>query len=444
MRSVRLIVGLLLVFVPIPVQAADSDKFTVMTRNVYLGADVTPAMELLPNFSAAAEFLWTQMQQTDFHKRSVGIAREVKLINPDVIALQEATQWVCAGHVWSRKKVVYDFTQILLAALNQQGMTYKVATANGAVAANTGFSINPIPGVTIVSDSATFQPLFGTDTASCGFRIADVLLVKSEHDVIEVGNTEYKDSYTIIPTLMTVYRGYTWADIQIHGSTIRFVATHLESLFDANKVPVSKHQADQLVADAEEITMPLVVMGDLNSDPRDPRSTDSLNPGGQPEANSKCQVQTRFPTAASAIDTCNAYWTMISAGFMDSGPDATAAQNFTWGYNALLTGPDPRRSAGMTDRLDYVMTKNVAQPIANQIFGNQFPEGSGVWNCGNNPCAASDHAGVAATFPLPMSTQQDDAFKDHRPFPIGFWKLTGISISSLLVLRLRRRFLKKS
>ena len=51
----------------IPAQAAEH-QVTVMTRNLYLGSDVGVAMNLIPNFSAAAQFMWDQVKKTDFNK----------------------------------------------------------------------------------------------------------------------------------------------------------------------------------------------------------------------------------------------------------------------------------------------------------------------------------------------------------------------------------------
>ena len=61
----------------LPAATDDAPTVTVMTRNLYLGADVGPAMNLLPDFGAATEFMWGQVRQTDFPARAQGLAREV-------------------------------------------------------------------------------------------------------------------------------------------------------------------------------------------------------------------------------------------------------------------------------------------------------------------------------------------------------------------------------
>ena len=87
---------------------------------------------------------------------------------------------------------------------------------------------------------------------------------------------------------MTIYRGYTWADIYIENIAVRFVTTHLESIWDENKVPNAAKQATQLISDLKDTNMPLVVIGDFNSDPRDPRPANAANPGLQPTASEEC------------------------------------------------------------------------------------------------------------------------------------------------------------
>ena len=45
-------------------------------------------------------------------------------------------------------------------------------------------------------DPETFQPLFGTDEADCGFTIADALAVRADlaGQVLDVGTVEYENA----------------------------------------------------------------------------------------------------------------------------------------------------------------------------------------------------------------------------------------------------------
>lgn len=425
------VAAVLVVAVPAPARAGEAEEITVMSRNLYLGADVGPAMELLPDLGAAATSMWQQVHQTNFTARADAIAQEIAGAAPHVVALQEATVWSCAAHAWSRPVAVYDFTAMLLDALSARGERYGVAAAGDAQAVNPGFTIGPIPGLTVVRDPDVFQPLFGTDAAACGFRIADTLLVRQGVDVERVGTSEYTESYSVVPVVMTVHRGYSWADVRVGGAVARVVTTHLESMFDPKGVPTAKLQADQLVADLSSTTMPLIVAGDFNSDPRDPRDSGARNPGEQPQANGECPAQ-------SGTDArCSAYWTMREAGFQDAGPDA--ARHLSWGFGALLDGPDARRPAGMTDRLDYVFTRNGAVATQARLVDATFPTAI-AWACGSARCAPSDHAGLVVTVRAAVgSPTLGPTPPPHNRGPIGPGRATLLAGAGAMALVVRRR-----
>lgn len=437
----KLLLALLLTLTSIAPATAADNQLTVMSRNLYLGADVGVALEKIPDFSAAAQFMWDQVAATDFKKRAPLLAAEVIKNGADVIGLQEATHWYCKKNLWSKSVIIYDFTAEFLKATKAQGSEYVLATKGGVDALNIGYSIPAIPYLTMVSDPESFQPIFGSDRAACGFEIGDAIAVKKElaGKVLRVGNSEYEASYSIVPKLMTIYRGYTWIDLDFHGSKTRIVSTHLESLWEKDKMPNATVQAHQLIDDLKKTTMPVVVIGDFNSDPRDPRPDAKSNPGGQPEASSTCKAQVTSPTIESAIDTCNAYWTMRRAGFIDAGPDALNPANYSWGMNALLTGPDPIRKKaalemgnkfGFTDRLDYIFLKNGNKAESARIIGNTGPQGE-MW--------ATDHAGLVVKVMLPENSELSPPLDPHNPFPISFWNWVGIALLALLSAVMYRR-----
>ncbi len=386
-----------------------TSEITVMTRNIYLGADVGKALELIPDLPAAAQYMWDQMRKTDFGSRSKLLADEINQYKPDVIGIQEATIWKCQKNLWSKRTTIYDFVEILLKQLSGE---YEVAELNSAKAYNPGFSISPIPYLTKVIDPEVFQRIFSQDSAFCGFETGDTLIVKKQlqSEVINLGNTEYEASYSVVPTLMTIYRGYTWADIKINGTPTRFITTHLESLWDENKIPNSARQARQLISDTSNTKMPLIIMGDFNSDPKDPRGKGGLNPGLQPVESLNC------PPNSS---TCSAYKLMIENDFIDAGPNSLDPKNFTWGMNAQLSGPDlERKSAaqkfgnqfGFTDRLDYVFVKNNVRVNSAEIIGVKPPY-------------ASDHAGVVVKILIQKGKNSiSPALDTHKPFPVSFWQ----------------------
>ena len=391
--------------------------------------------------------MWDQVKKTDFTKRANKLAAEAALDKPALIGIQEATTWYCKKNLWSEKVAVFDFLTQLIKATQATGTSYSLASFDGVDAFNPGYSIAAIPYLTKVEDPDLFLSLFGSTSAACGFTIGDAILVRDDlmKNIVQVGNTEYDATYSIVPTIMTIYRGYTWVDFKVNGSLVRVISTHLESIWDENKVPNSALQAAQLIEDLKGAKMPLIVMGDFNADPRDPRAEGEPNPGLQPVASEAC------PT--SGIASCNAYKAMIDAGFTNASPDATDPRYFTWGASALLNGPDSNRievakefgnQYGFTDRLDYIFTKNVYATVSSKLIGNIYPDGSSIWDCGDEKCFASDHAGLVATIEIPRSmANQDPALPDHARFPLGIWHFVAIALVSLISWRIARRFRRR-
>ena len=475
MRKVAIILAAVFLATSTPSAQASDANLKVMSRNIYLGADVGVAMKLIPDFKAAAQFMWDQVAATDFSKRSPLLAKEIITNKADVVGIQEATTWICKKNAWSGKTEVLNFTDQLLAATKKLGTEYVLAEKDGTKAKNIGFSIAAIPFLTIVNDPKTFQPLFGQDTAACGFEIGDALIIRKDllSKISRVGNTEYEDSYSIVPTLMTIYRGYTWIDLEVGTSTVRIVSTHLESVWDTNKVPNAAKQAKQLVSDLSNTTIPTIVIGDFNADPRDPRKEGASNPGGQPEASETCPAQVDNPTLKTSLDACNAYWIMRKSGYQEVGPDPLNTTNFTWGMSALLAGPDLDRykaaklmgnNQGFSDRLDYVFFKNGVQPLNSKIVGSNWPYSESTWSCNNEEqinntqllaeemrviapdtgvCLESDHAGLFTTLAIASGVNgSSPELPSHKPFPISFWQWVGLAMIALiayLIIRRRRR-----
>lgn len=439
---------LALVLFPLPNVAAEEPyQLTVMSRNLYLGSDVGVALELIPDFPAAAQFMWDQVKATNFSKRVVKLAGEAVREQPDLIGIQEATIWYCKKNLWSKKVEVFNFLDQYIEETKKQGTPYVLANFDGVSAFNPGYSISAIPYLTKVTDPNLFPSLFGSSEAACGFTIGDAILVREDRasNILQVGNTEYDATYSIVPTIMTIYRGYTWVDYQVSDSIVRVVSTHLESIWDENEVPNSALQAQQLIQDLKDSKMPLIVMGDFNADPRDPRPIGDGNPGLQPVASDTC------PKPSDS--KCNAYSVMLEAGFENASPDAKNSRYFSWGASALLNGPDKVRVGtalewgnqyGFTDRLDYVFTKNVYATISTKLIGNTYPDGTSIWECGTSgaeKCFASDHAGIVTTVEVPRSaTTVDPALPNHARFPLGLWHFVAIALVALFSWRIARRF----
>ncbi len=63
----------------------------VMTRNIFLGADLGPALnaESFPEFTEANGTILREVELTDFPRRAIGLWREIEQKQPDLIGMQE-------------------------------------------------------------------------------------------------------------------------------------------------------------------------------------------------------------------------------------------------------------------------------------------------------------------------------------------------------------------
>ena len=69
-----------------------------MTRNLYLGADLTPVLTALASgdnnaIVGAATQTWAAVQATRPPERMAAIADEIAAAGPDMVGLQEVTRW---------------------------------------------------------------------------------------------------------------------------------------------------------------------------------------------------------------------------------------------------------------------------------------------------------------------------------------------------------------
>ena len=115
----------------------------VMTRNLFLGADLTPALEAnsAQQFIKANGAILREVDRTNFPLRAVGLAQEIRSKKPDLVGLQEGAWWRTnpepgapaqgEGAEFTALDNKYDFLQLLLAELNKDKSEkykgYKVA-----------------------------------------------------------------------------------------------------------------------------------------------------------------------------------------------------------------------------------------------------------------------------------------------------------------------------
>lgn len=325
---------------------------TVMTQNLYLGADLLPGIQALAadpsSAPAVVAAVWAGVQATDFPTRAQRIAEEIAAARPDVIALQEAILWrsqatsdfLTGTVVPNARKVEYDFVKILLKELRRRRRPYRVAAT------------------TIGSDVEA--PIAFSETQIGDLRITDrdVLLVRSGVRTTRARSANYTASL-VYPILggVPVERTIVALDVKVRGRRLHVVATHLES----DDLAIRTAQAGELVADHLATELPLVVLGDFNTDA-------AL---AQPEAT--------YTTLAGALTEV---WPLLHPG--DPG--------LTWGQQPRLDND----VSTATQRIDLVFFRGALTPLTIDRVGEDPADRiGGLW--------PSDHAGVVARIALEAS-----------------------------------------
>jgi len=108
---------------------AGRDIVKVMTRNQYLGADLTPLVTAgsPEDFLTAATAALQQIAANNFPLRARRLATEVALTRPDLIGLQEIYDFTVDGSNFGPPFV--NHLHETLAALAAKGQNYEVAAA---------------------------------------------------------------------------------------------------------------------------------------------------------------------------------------------------------------------------------------------------------------------------------------------------------------------------
>lgn len=216
-----------------------ASEVVVMSRNLYLGADLAPLFEATgDNLSAVAGATYDQLEASDVEARMEVLAAEIEDAEPDLVALQEATLWRTQAEGAASATDRYDFVALLLERLDG---AYEVA------ASADGFSGGlPVPGVGIVT-----------------MQDRDVILARRASGV-EVTNPqdgvfEAMLTVDIAGAAIDVVRGWASVEATVDGRSFRFLATHLEA-FDDEVRDAQQEELLALVGDE-----PTLLLGDLNS-----------------------------------------------------------------------------------------------------------------------------------------------------------------------------------
>lgn len=316
---------------------------TVMTRNLYLGANLDPIVKAksLPAALSAVEAGWAQVQANDFPVRARAIAREIAAVKPDFVGFQEAvlyrTQTPPDFTATPATRVALDYVAELRKALAARKLKYRFV------------AVAPWTDAELPSGSPA--------TMDIRLTVRDALLVRVDKKlrIRRVRKVQYATLTPLIPDVIVAKRGFIYADATKNGHAFRVATTHLESFNDASQVAQGMELGRALSAGK----VPTVLLGDLNS------RADG----------------TGTPTRAN----------LLALGFKDAW---TQVHPNDPGLTCCH-GEDLRELGGpFYSRIDCVLLKNGFRAVAAGVVGqNPGDRVGGLW--------PSDHAGFWARLRLP-------------------------------------------
>ncbi len=334
--------------------------FDTMTRNLYLGANLTPAIGAgsLEAFVAANGQILREVVHNDFPTRAKGLAQEIIDKKPDLIGLQEVALWRTGPVNFdvltegpSATTVRYDYLEELLAELNAGKPRYEVVVSQNE------FDFEA-PGD---EDPELALGPFGADING-RLTMRDVILARRGAGV-RTWNAQGANFKALLPApilggVVPIVRGWTATDAKVRGShPFRFVNTHLEAFNVPPPAPNFRAlQAAELVAPDGPATssLPVVLVGDLNSD------DDTVGPANQ-----------------------EAYNLLLAAGMVNRSTD----DPLSCCLNSSLLGEfDGGSVADFDHQVDHILTRDPSKVLLREsLVTGLFPV-NGFWN--------SDHAGV--------------------------------------------------
>src|SRR5918995_1994768 len=341
----------------------DSQHITVMTSNLYLGADLTQAIGAIISsdhsaITDAATATWASVMATNFPERAEVLADEIAHSQPQLVGLQEVSLYrtgppdTFSANPTPARRVRLDYLEILLQELDERGLHY------APVAVTKNFDVEN-PGDIDLEDEVDIQDIRLTDR--------DVILARTDLPTsqlklsnVQTANFHTNASLPIGDTgqFVTISRGWGSVDVTSGGHKYRFINTHLEQEGLFNQVQVA--QGNEILSGPANTSLPVILVGDYNS------KADG----------------TGTPT----------YSNLIGAGFTDAW-SVTHPEELgnTFGQEPLLLNT----TVELTQRIDLVLFRgslsDSLSAVKSDVVGDELEDRtpSGLW--------PSDHAGVVTT-----------------------------------------------
>jgi len=356
----------------------------VMTQNLYVGADIFEVMQADPydplGIPKAVADIFNNALSTNFPERADAIADEVAHYKPHLIGLQEVsiirTQHpgdFMIGNPTPATDVVYDYLDILLNALSKRGLHYEVAA--------------------VIQEADVELPMLvgfdGENPILDDARLTDRDVILRRADVLTSNTFTYNYqndiTYEVGGTAVEFKRGFAAVDATVRGTTYRFVNTHLEvqGADISPEVPyVQALQTHELIEALKYETLPVILVGDLNSSPKD---------------------TTLLPIPEPPYFLLPPYMQISLSGYADTWLRRLNNRNNP-GYTCCQDPDLLNEESHLSERIDHVFVRNnfgflpfsIVGPVFSHVIGNK-PRNktvSGMW--------PSDHAGVVTRLNIPI------------------------------------------
>jgi hypothetical protein len=374
-----LIAAVLLTFDDAPSAPPEHDpvgSVTILTRNLYYGANLSPLTSLPAPVDGAAFFemmltvesVMAEIVGSNYPARAAVLAEEIAASQPTLVGLQEVATFTEQAFDFAtllpieEEAVILDFLDILLDELDDLGLHYKaVVVAPGTDAT--------LPGLGRYLRMIDHEVIL----ARTDLPAADLKLSNPQWDVFENAVT-FETGGTVVP----LYRSWASIDAKVRGREFRLITTHLN--VEGDNIQLA--QTLELLDGPANTDLPVVMIGDYNS------------------------------AAAGAVDGTiwsfppDAYNALLDAGFEDAWDIAHPnVDGFTVGQDYFLNNEESLAST----RIDVIMfregTKRGRFRVRNAgLVGDEpdfiteativYPDGSQI---AHDILWPSDHVGLFAT-----------------------------------------------
>jgi endonuclease/exonuclease/phosphatase family metal-dependent hydrolase len=243
--------------VPAPASAAPKPKpadVSVMTRNMYLGANPLPlATASGEEFERAAGRILDAVDASEPNARMKVMAREIAKAKADFVNLQEVTAWYTGkkGGPARARVVRWDYLGALRGELEALGARYRVAAVS--------FPLD--------LEAPTDR---GVDVR---FKTGNAILVREGVTVERAKSGAFKTQFRVptqaIGTVETT-RGWNYVDFRKGAQRGRIVNAHPEAF----STDVRLAQTKELVKGALKTKLRVILAGDMNTGPDLPKAED--------------------------------------------------------------------------------------------------------------------------------------------------------------------------